>query len=312
MMKKYKFFGLQISFFSLMGLIFVSSCSPKKSDTPLSQASAEVPITIGVQPNESAKDLSELQSVLSQKMNRKIEFYKPTDYGQLVEAFSQKKIEFAFMTGLVFIEAEKTSEAKALLKKVYGKNEFYYSAIIVNSKSKFRKLSDLKGKKFGFVDPKSTSGYLYPRVMLRKSGLDAGEGLIPSEKVLSSEFFGTHEKAVAALVEGKVDAVSVWSDEPSEKTGAWTEDNFKQNPEIQFRVIEYSDPIPNDVFAVRESYYKEHAMVVFKLMETLIGLSEESGNVLKKSLDVERLTTATSRHYDSVRALKELIKETGK
>lgn len=53
-------------------------------------------------------------------------------------------------------------------------------------------------------------------------------------------------------------------------------------------------------------------MIVFKLMESLIGLSEEPGNVLKKSLDVERLTTATSRHYDSVRALQELVKETSK
>jgi hypothetical protein len=50
-------------------------------------------------------------------------------------------------------------------------------------------------------------------------------------------------------------------------------------------------------------------MQVYQVMETLIGISEEPDGVLKKTLNVERLATATSRHYDSVRELENLLKQ---
>lgn len=293
-----------------IGPIFLgalSFCSPQKAAVTQGSVKSGV-IRIGVQPNESAKDLSELQTKLSSLMGKPVEFYKPTDYSQLVNEFKSEKIDFAFMTGLIFIEAEKEAFAKALLKKVYGKNEFYFTAILVNNSAPFKSVKSLAGKKFGFVDVKSTSGYLYPRVILRKNGLDAGEGLPDSATVLKHEFFGTHEKSVRALAEGKVDAVGVWADDPSFKTGAWTDAVFAKEKKMKFRVLEYSDPIPNDVFVVREKFYSENPMTVLKLMEAFIGLSEEPHNVLKKVFDIDRLTTATSRHYDSVRALQDLMK----
>lgn len=293
----------------VLGLGLLIGCAHGFSSAFGGRTPQSAVLRIGVQPNESAKDLSQLQVELTKRMGRSVEFYKPSDYSQLVNEFKKGTIDFAFMTGLVFIEAEREANAKALLKKVYGKNEFYYSAILVNSQSKIKKVKDLKGKRFGFVDVKSTSGYLYPRVILRKNGLDAGEGLAPGENILSSSFFGTHEKTLRALVDEKIDAIGVWADEPTLKTGAWTEPPFAQDKKVKFRVLDYSDPIPNDVFVVREQYFKENPMLTLKFMETLIGLSEEPNNSLKKVFNVDRLTTATSRHYDGVRALGELLKE---
>ncbi len=53
-------------------------------------------------------------------------------------------------------------------------------------------------------------------------------------------------------------------------------------------------------------------MLVFKVMEALIGMGEENGGALKQAFDTNKMATATSRHYDSVRALEALLKEGNK
>jgi phosphonate transport system substrate-binding protein len=293
---------------SLAALFALSSACTRQgaSRAPTENEAAAGGIRIGVLPNEKAKDLSLFKTALSKRIKMPVQIIVPSDYSDLVEKFKRGDVDFAFFTALTFLQAEREANAKALLKKVYGNDEFYYSAIIVRADSNIKSVKALKGKKFGFVDKKSTSGYLFPRVMLRKSGLDSGEGLTPGPNVLPHEFFGTHEDAVQALLDKKVDAAGVWADEPSTKQGAWSEGKFKN---ANLRVLEVSDPIPNDAFVVRQKYYEEHAMVVYNVMEALIGFGDEPEQILKKVFDVDRMATATSRHYDSVRALESLLKE---
>lgn len=182
-----------------------------------------------------------------------------------------------------------------MLKKVYGDSEFYYSAIIVKEDSSIKTLRDLDGKKIAFVDPNSTSGYLYPMSMLYK----AFEG----EEKCTHEFLGKHSAAVKALAEGKFDAAAVWADSPESGSGAWSGVEG-----AKFKVLQYSDPIPNDAFVVRGKYYQQHADVVFKVMESLISMSDSENNALKKVFDTDKMTTATSTHYDSVRKMLERSK----
>lgn len=265
-------------------------------------------IRIGFQPNESAKDLGPLEQDLERRLGRNLDFVKTTSYDELVGLFKQGKVDFAFFSPLTFIQAEREADAKALLKKVYGSNEFYFSAIIVRNDNKIKKWVDLKGKRIGFVDPKSTSGFLYPRMMLLQEGFDSGPGANSGE-ILAHEFFGTHDKALEALQAEKVDAVGVWAEEPSTQKGAWTDGKFSGGASIPFKVLQYSEPIPNDAFAVRSGFYEKNPNLVFQVMEAFISASEDPRKILKKSLDVDRMATATSRHYDSVRGLENLVKK---
>ena len=288
------------------------ACSPK-SNTNTSSGDKVERIVIGMQPNEKIKDVEPFRQELEKRLGGiKVNIQIPTEYSQLVDLFKRGEIDFAFFTALNFIEAERDAGAKALLKKVYDGKEFYYSSIVVRADSKIKKISDLKGKKIGFVDPKSTSGYLYPRVMLRAAGLDSGLGVAPGPTTLAYDFFGNHENSVQALLDKKVDAIGVWGDEPKSNRGAWTAKTFAALPPNTFRVLTVSDPIPNDAFAVREVFFSKHPLEVFKVMEALIGMSDDPNHVLKIAFDVERMATATSRHYDGVRALESLVKETKK
>jgi phosphonate transport system substrate-binding protein len=258
-------------------------------------------IVIGVQPNEKDRDLTTLGKVLSDRIGLGIEVIAPSSYEDLVRRFKEGAVQFAFFSPLNFIQAEREAGAKALLKKVYGKSEFYYAAIVVRADSKFRKLEDLAKARFGFVDPRSTSGFLYPRVMTRKAGFDPVAG--------PHEFWGTHQAAVQALLDNKVQAIGVWSDDPALAKGAWTDEPFTGVKAGTFRVLAVSDPIPNDAFAVEQSYYEKNPMVVFKMMEAMIQLGEDPSRLLKKVFNVDQMATATSRHYDSVRSLEPLLRE---
>ncbi len=275
----------------------------KKNDPSLS---SEITLSIGFQPNESQKDLEPLRLDLEKRTGLKFSFVKTQSYEELVNIFSKAKIDFAFFSPLTFIQAEREGGAKALLKKVYGNNDFYYSALVVKNDFKIKKFSDLKGKKVGFVDPKSTSGFLYPRMMLLQEGFDAGPNANSGE-ILSHEFFGTHEKALEALRDGRVDVVGVWAEDPKIGKGAWTDSKFSGGATLPFKVLLYSEPIPNDAFAVREEFYKANPIFVFKIMEALIGAGEDPSQILKKVFDVDRMATATSRHYDSVRGLENMV-----
>ncbi len=302
MEKKRVFKVLSVLFFNFLILIsFLGGCQE-----PIGKSKVQK-IVIGIQPNEKEKDLEQFKKELGARTQLEVETDISKDYSALIEKFKDGKVDFAFFSPLTFITAEKTANAKVLLKKVYGKNEFYYSAILVRSDSKISKLSELKNKVFGFVDKKSTSGYLYPRVMLRSVGLDAGEGLNVGGPVLRSEYFGTHQDTVKALLDKKVDAIGVWADEPASSRGAWTDAPFDSTTAKSLRVISISDPIPNDAFAVREDFYKQNAMAVYSVMEALIGMSAGESTTMKKVFDVDAMATATSRHYDSVRAVDSLL-----
>jgi phosphonate transport system substrate-binding protein len=286
----------------LLVCFFVGACGFLKGKSDVKT------IRIGLQPTDGEKSVELLRAELSRRLNAEVSFVISKDYSDLVEKFKKKELDFAFFTALNFIKAEQEAGAKALLKKVYGKDEFYYSALVTLVNSGIKGAGDLKGKRVGFVDPKSTSGYFYPRLMLNGLGFEKES---ESKSGVKPEFFGTHEKALQALLDKKVDFVGVWSSSPQSGEGAWTE-FAKHNSAFDakmVKVLKYSDPIPNDAFAVRDDYFKSNPMQVYQVMETLIGISEEPDGVLKKTLNVERLATATSRHYDSVRELENLLKQ---
>ncbi len=266
---------------------------------PLARTSAnDTPdeITIGVIPGgnpevikkESIELASELQNMIGIKTN----IYISKDYSTLIEAMKDKKIDFAFLTALSFVYAEKMAKAKVLLKKIYSE-PFYYSGLVTNSKSKIKRLIDLKGKIIAFVDAKSTSGFLYPKAYLKKMNfLDSD-----FKQIIYS---GNHSQSVKLLEDGKVDAIAVFSDNAKGSSGAWTKFSNKKN---YFKVIWVSDPIPTDPFTVRQDFYDKYPNVVHSVMVNIVDLFEKNKDKKRFSeiLGEKELMPATSKQYDPVR-----------
>ncbi|MGZ3690297.1 MAG: phosphate/phosphite/phosphonate ABC transporter substrate-binding protein [Pseudobdellovibrio sp.] len=256
------------------------------------------PITIGLLPGGDPvvieKESFQLAEKLQQQIGRPVQVYISKNYTGMIEALKNKKVDFAILSSLTYVAAEKQVDLKVLLKKTWNNSPFYYSALISDASGKIKKLKDLKGKTIGFVDEKSTSGYLYPQVELQKNHLN-------QQDFKNTVFTGNHAASVALLEDGKADAVAVFSDDEKGKYGAWS--RFGKNKKFKVKILWVSEPIPNDPIVVRNDFYDTNTKLTHEIMYNLIEIQNDNLLKLGEILGTSDLMPATSRQYDSVREM---------
>lgn len=258
-------------------------------------AKITIGLTPGGQPEVIKKQALELAKDIQSEFGVPVEIYMSNDYSGLTEAMKNKKVDFAFFSSLTFVQAEKEAGAKVLLKKVWSE-PYYFSTIVVRQDSKIKSIQQLKGKKIAFVDKNSTSGYLYPQVMLKKSGMD-------ESKFSEVLFSGNHAHSIELLEQKKVDAAAVFTDDEEGATGAWTK--FSKNKNIKFHTVWISEPIPTDPFCVQKDFYEVYPKFTHSLMFLLIDIFAQNKTSKKYSevLGAHELMPATSKQYDPVREM---------
>ena len=98
----------------------------------------------------------------------------------------------------------------------------YYAIALARKDSGITKLADAKGKKLGYADPDSTSGYLVPKVTIPEA--IGGED---PETFFETSFNGGHENLVLALLDGKVDIGTTWASGVGEFSEGYTSGNIR-------------------------------------------------------------------------------------
>jgi phosphonate transport system substrate-binding protein len=260
-------------------------------------------ITIGFLPGGNAEVIKrgsvEVAKGLQDELGIRVNVYLSKNYSGLIEAMKNKKVDFAIFTSMAYVFAEKEAGAKVLLKKVWAE-PFYYSALLTQKKSPFKKVEDLKKARLAFVEEKSTSGYLYPQVLLKKKKIEPK----------STVFSGSHFLSVQQLDEGQVDAIAVFADDKNGLKNAYVKYSKHPNPEKQVRVLWVSEPIPNDPFCVRQDYYDQYPKLTHNLMFALIDVVDKlrSNKDVMETVGAQGFVPATQRQYDPVR---EMVKELG-
>jgi phosphate/phosphite/phosphonate ABC transporter binding protein len=96
----------------------------------------------------------------------------------------------------------------SLTHQVNGKDS-YTGYILVKKDSEINSLQQLQGKRFTFIKPSSTSGYLIPRGMLRE------RGIIAEDFFADVDFSYDHKRSIEMLLNAETDGIAV-SDEDME------------------------------------------------------------------------------------------------
>lgn len=192
--------------------------------TTIEQASKPEKLVIAYLPTEATETLADFRHAIQKDMEAalgvKVEEFLATDYNALVEAMRTGKADIANFGPLSYVQAHERANAEAIVAPALDskkENCGYYSYIITQAKNdKINSINDLKGKKFAFVDPNSTSGNLVPSFEIIKAFSSDNltiEDLHTNGKFFESVIFaGSHINTLQAVIKGDVDAAPVASD----------------------------------------------------------------------------------------------------
>ncbi|TYB68984.1 phosphate/phosphite/phosphonate ABC transporter substrate-binding protein [Nonomuraea sp. PA05] len=159
---------------------------------------AAIPTEQNIDPTAEYKDIIAL---LEKNTGRKVEFVRSTDYNAVIEGMVSGKIDLAEFGPLSYVLARsngaKITPIASMVEK--GGKPTYESYGIVPADSQITDINGFKGAKVCFVDPGSTSGYLFPSQGLLDAGIDPKTGVQP---VMA----GGHDNSVLSVASGKCQA----------------------------------------------------------------------------------------------------------
>jgi phosphonate transport system substrate-binding protein len=199
----------------------------------------------------------------------------------------------------VLAEEVAGAEAVAVPYEKEGEEPTYKSIILTQADNdEIQSLEDIEGKTFSFVDPSSTSGYLYPQKMLKDAGVD------PEKDLAESRFAGGHDASILAIESGNVEAGASWDGQLDEMVEAGVVERDK------LKVVATSDPIPKDPIAVRGDLPDD---VKKRIQEVFLSVTPET--VGEESIGSEGAVgyqKVSDENYDPVRELVDELELTEK
>src|SRR5688572_21258470 len=129
-----------------------------------------------------------------------------SDYAAVVEALRNRTADLAFTHPGGYVLASREAKATIVAKNLWHGKSTFTSRIFVRKDGGVRQLEELRGKTIAFVDPTSSSGYIYPMALLIQRGLVKNRD--PKSFFRDVVFAGGHDAAMRALVNGHVDAIA--------------------------------------------------------------------------------------------------------
>lgn len=212
-------------------------------------------------PDQLVENVEPVIEYLEKRLGTKIRHFAATDYAGVVEALRQGSADVGFMGPLQYVMAREHAGAYPILGEIYNGSSTYVSRIFVRQDSGFTKPADLRGKTIAFVDPISSSGYMYPLDVFKTAGLI--ETREDADQYFKRIYFaGGDEQAMRAVLNGFVDAAGVGQ-------FAWRLLRGKERDEI--RSIGESRPIPSHCIVVSKQLDKAR---VAALSAALLALED--------------------------------------
>lgn len=281
-------------------LVILCSLSCTRNLPPL--GSVENPIKFFLVPSVEQRTLeasgSALKTYLEKATPYHYRFSVPTSYISVVEAFGANRTDVASLNTYGYMLAYKKYGAEALLTVIRSGAATYQSQILVRADDKsIRSLEDLNGKKVAFVDPTSASGFLVPSKLFRDHHIK------PSQTVFAQR----HDNVISMIYQKQIDAGATYYSPPLE--GKMQDARMlvlAQYPNVEkdIRILQLTDPIPNDPIVFRKNLPSEMKQ---KIAQALIEYvkTEEGRNALEKTFAVTGFQPTTDQAYDATRKMFE-------
>jgi phosphonate transport system substrate-binding protein len=232
---------------------------------------------------------------LEQKTPYKFRISVPTSYIAVVEAFGSGRADVASLNTYGYALAHKKYGVQAALTVVRSGEDTYRSQIITHVRTGIRSLKELNGKKFAFVDPSSTSGYILPLKLFKDQDIK------PKETVFAQR----HDSVISMIYQGQVDAGATYYSPP---IGKEIQDARRlvlaQYPDVEskIKIIGLTEAVPNDAIVFRKDLPAEIRRAISEGLIQFIA-TEHGKQALEKTFAVSGFKPTTDEAYASIRKL---------
>jgi phosphonate transport system substrate-binding protein len=262
--------------------------------------SAESPLHLVLTPSQKPTDLlaagEEFAQVLGRLAGIPLRVTVASDYAAVIEALRNRTADLAFVHPGGYVLASREAKARIVAKNLWHGKSSFTSRLYVRKDSGLKRLEDLRGKTIAFIDPASSSGYIYPMVLLIQRGLVTNRD--PKTFFREVVFAGSHDAGMRALVNGHVDALASFD---------MAREQYLRDPAERERIawIAETPPIPEAGIAARDGL---DPAVVARVRAALLQMRGPAhAGVLKRLYDIDGFEPAEDRDYDPVRAAIELL-----
>ncbi|WP_114388812.1 phosphonate ABC transporter substrate-binding protein [Notoacmeibacter marinus] len=190
-----------------------------------------------------------------------VKLFPAADYDGTIQGLLGGTLDYAELgaSGYAKIHLTDPDAAEPILTTVQTDGSTgYHSVMVARKDSGIESLEDMKGKKLGFADPDSTSGFLVPSVTLPEA-----VGAPINEYFAETGFGGGHENLVLEVVKGTFDAGTTWASGVGDFEDGYTSGNLHKMVEkgildMDDLVELWKSPlIPNGPIVVRSSMSDE-------------------------------------------------------
>jgi phosphonate transport system substrate-binding protein len=260
------------------------------------QSSLHLVLTPSQKPTDLLATGEEFARVLGTLVGIPVRVTVASDYAAVIEALRNRSADLAFVHPGGYVLASREAKARIVAKNLWHGKSSFTSRIYVRRDAGIKTVEDLRGRTIAFVDPASSSGYIYPMVLLIKRGLVTNRD--PRTFFKEVVFSGAHDASMRALLNGHVDAIASFD---------MAREQYLKDPTERERLIfvAETEPIPEAGITARDGL---DPAVVARVRAALLQIRGPAhAPLLKRLYDIDGFEAAEDHEYDPVRAAIELL-----
>jgi len=275
----------------LCACIFLALFIPFSTSRAVSGDEAARPLSFGITAVflvDQENFLSDWKRYLETRLGRPVQFVRRKSYAEITDMLLNGQLDAAWICSYSYVLNRE--QFRLLATPVFHGEPYYRSYLIVSADDhRTRGYPDLKSKVFAYVEPRSNTGYLYPRYRLHQLGLDDGQFF------RDTVFTWTHANIIRAVAEKMADAGAL-------DGYIWEVIRHRQPAlAIRTRVVARSDKFGFPPIVASASTWRKTAGELQKIL--LQMHLDPEGKRLLDMLDLDRMIEASPSIYDSVEAM---------
>jgi len=253
----------------------------------------------GLTPFVSAKGVDDQYkptiSLVSEQLRIPIHIRAGRNYEHVEEMLLSGEIDIALMSPYAYVRAKaRAPNIRVFATHIAKGTESYGAYILTQDESPIRTMNDLRGESFGFVDQRSSSGWLFPISRMLDDGIN------PIQEI-TGRFYGSHERVIEAIANGEVSAGATYD-------GALAEGRGRIPGANNLRVLARTQRIPYDAYVLRDGFPEKAVLGLQKALSSVSTRDARGRDALTSLIDINGFIQADDAHYRGVRVIEEKVR----